>query len=81
MMAVTIVSCQRYGVKSRPMRRSDTSRACAFSAAVTVRGPLRWPALLISWFVSEVAKRFSILSGMAVAEPCELRQRLRRGTC
>ena len=36
MMAVTIASCARWAVKSRPMRRSDTSRACAFSAAVTV---------------------------------------------
>ena len=63
MMAVTIPSCQRYGVKSRPMRRSDTSRACAFSAGVTVRGPWPRPALLISLVVSGVAKRLSILSG------------------
>ena len=28
------------------MRRSDTSRACAFSAAVTVRGPRPRPGLL-----------------------------------
>jgi len=30
------------------MRRSDTSRACAFSAAVTVLGP--WRLLWASWF-------------------------------
>ena len=35
MIAVTTASEHWWGVKSRPMRRSDTSRAWAFSAAVT----------------------------------------------
>ena len=39
MMAVTTASGHRYGPNSRPIRRSDTSCACSFSAAVTVRGP------------------------------------------
>src|SRR5487761_691702 len=54
MMAVTIASCQRYGVNSWPMRRSDTPRACAFSAAVTVLEPR---LELLSRFVCGDAKR------------------------
>jgi hypothetical protein len=60
MMTVTMASGHRYGMNSRPMRRSDTSRACARSAAVTVRGP-RPRLVLVSRFVSVVAKKFSIL--------------------
>src|ERR1700733_6196823 len=56
MMAVTMASCQRYGGNSRPMRRKDTSRACAFSAAVTVFGPRVRPPLLMSRFVDGDAK-------------------------
>jgi hypothetical protein len=37
MIATTTASGRRCGVNSRPMRGSETSRACAFSAAVTVR--------------------------------------------
>ena len=37
MMAVTVAMGQRCGTKSRAIRRSETSCACAFSAAVTVR--------------------------------------------
>ena len=50
MMAVTTASCHRYGVNSRPMRRSDTSRACAFSAAVAMAA-LSWRLSLISLVV------------------------------
>lgn len=57
MIAVTMASCQRYGVNSRPMRRRDTSRACAFSAAVTVLESRPRPALLISRFVCGDAKK------------------------
>ncbi|MFD0591483.1 hypothetical protein ACFQZ4_01925 [Catellatospora coxensis] len=38
MIAVTAASCQRWAVNRPPMRRSETSRACAFSSAVTVCG-------------------------------------------
>jgi hypothetical protein len=38
------------------MRRKDTSRACAFSAAVTVFGPRVRPPLLMSRFVDGDAK-------------------------
>jgi hypothetical protein len=65
-VAVTTTSVRRCGWKSRPMRRSETSRAWAFSAAVTVgrrrserRGPEagsggKW-RLLGSWVIAEVA--------------------------
>jgi hypothetical protein len=36
MMAMTTPSCTRYGMKSWPIRRSETSRAWVFSMAVTV---------------------------------------------
>ena len=49
MIAVTMASCQRYGLNSCPIRRRDTSRACVFSAAVTVLDP-RCRALLMSRF-------------------------------
>src|SRR5208337_4565476 len=45
------------------MRRRDTSRACAFSAAVTVLEPWVRPLVLRSRFVCGDSKRFSILSG------------------
>src|SRR6185312_14822930 len=64
MMAVTIASCHLYGVNSRPMRRSETSRACAFSAAVTVRAPPLRLALLVSGFVWGVAKKVLDSAGM-----------------
>src|SRR3984885_3434159 len=67
MMTVTIAICQRYGVNSRPIRRSDPSRACAFSAAVTVLGPRVRPVLLMSRFVCGVAKNCSILLGYSDA--------------
>lgn len=51
MMAVTIPICQRYGANSLPTRRRDTSRAWAFSAAVTVRAPRPRPVLPESEFV------------------------------
>ena len=56
MMAVTMASGQRYGANSRPMRRSDTLRACAFSAAVTDFEPRVRPELLMSRFVCGDAK-------------------------
>ena len=37
MIAVTLAIARRWGRKRRPMRRSDTLRAWAFSAGVTVR--------------------------------------------
>src|ERR1035441_7681412 len=50
-------------MKSWPIRRSDTSRACAFSAAVTVLAPRVRPGRVFSGFVSGDAKVFSILPG------------------
>jgi hypothetical protein len=43
------------------MRRSDTVRACAFSAAETVCGLRPRPGLLMSRFVCCAAKKLSIL--------------------
>ena len=40
MIAVTLAIARRWGRKRRPMRRSDTLRAWAFSAGVTVRAVL-----------------------------------------
>ena len=50
MIATTTASGQRYGANSPPIRRSETSRACAFSAAETVRlvGPPR-PVAELGW--------------------------------
>src|ERR1039458_8360371 len=50
-------------MKSWPIRRSDTSRACAFSAAVTVLAPRVRPGRAFSGFVGGDAKVFSILPG------------------
>jgi hypothetical protein len=41
MMAVTVAMDHRCGMNSRAIRRRDTSRACALSAAVTVCRPGR----------------------------------------
>ena len=49
------------------MRRRDTSRACAFSAAVTVLGPRVRPVLLMSRFVCGDAK---MLLDSVGADPC-----------
>ena len=62
MMPVTMASGQRYGMNKRPIRRSDTSRAWARSAAVTVREPRDRPPL-VSRVVSGAAKSSSILPG------------------
>ena len=69
MMAVTIAICQRYGANSRPIRRSDTSRACAFSAAVTVAAPRVRPERLMSRFVGGDSKELldSVGSGRSAA--------------
>jgi hypothetical protein len=44
-------------LNSRPTRPSETSRACAFSAAVTDREPRPRPVLM-SRFVCGAAKKF-----------------------
>lgn len=54
--------------RSRPMRRSDTSRACAFSVAVLDFGPRARPVLLVSRFVWGDSKCFSILPGGPVPD-------------
>ena len=76
MMAVTMASGQRWGRNSRPMRPRDTSRACAFSAAVTDVEPRVRPDLLISGFVCGDAKCCSILPGRARAGTRGLWKRL-----
>jgi hypothetical protein len=62
MMAVTTASGQRWGMNSRPMRRSDTSRAWARSAAVTVRDP-RSRRVLVSRLLSGAAKKLLVSVG------------------
>ena len=59
MMATTPRTDQRYGVNSRAIRRSETSRACCFSAAVGLSGvrnrprPGFWLVVESMWTSSE----------------------------
>ena len=48
MIGTTATSEPRCGANRRPMRRSETSRACAFSAAVTALRPARRDVFSVS---------------------------------
>ena len=69
MIATTTRTEPRYGVKSRAIRRSETSRACCFSAAVGLSGVRKRPRPALGAVVESIGTSLKSVGGNSVRLP------------